>query len=32
MMKNTIRAALCLTLLFTLTGCGMFDFADSRFS
>ena len=32
MIKNTIRAALCLTLLFALSGCGMFDFADNWFT
>ena len=32
MMKNTIRVALCMTLLFALSGCGMFDFADDWFT
>jgi outer membrane protein assembly factor BamB len=32
MMKNTILVAMCAALLFALSGCGMFDFADDWFS
>jgi len=32
MMKKTVLVALCATLLFALSGCGMFDFADDWFT